>query len=157
MAIESIVSNLSPHHPIPSSHNSLADMTQGNLTNSSIYLAEVLLSVTTAATTTIAGQENSVASILSKVQRLPSDKHTGQVPTMLQQNLSAAAPSGDFLSNTTGYDDVAVSETEPFRMDYRADVIWTVVFSIMITSAILGNLVVFWIVLGKCGLILTEC
>ena len=36
-----------------------------------------------------------------------------------------------------------------FQMPYAADVSWTVIFSIMITCAILGNLVVFWIVLGK--------
>ena len=37
----------------------------------------------------------------------------------------------------------------PFRMNYTADVAWTVVFSFMITSAILGNMVVFWIVMGE--------
>ena len=40
------------------------------------------------------------------------------------------------------------SETSPFQMSYVADVTWTLVFSVMIVSAILGNLVVFWIVLG---------
>ncbi len=38
----------------------------------------------------------------------------------------------------------------PFRMSQHADVAWTVVFSLMIVSAIVGNLIVFWIVLGSC-------
>ena len=47
-------------------------------------------------------------------------------------------------------DDEDPSMDKPhFQMPYAADVSWTVVFSIMITCAILGNLVVFWIVLGK--------
>jgi hypothetical protein len=37
----------------------------------------------------------------------------------------------------------------PFKMDPMADAAWTIVFSLMIISAIAGNLVVFWIVLGK--------
>ncbi len=35
------------------------------------------------------------------------------------------------------------------RMSVGADVGWTVVFSIMIINAIIGNIVVFWIVLCK--------
>ena len=40
------------------------------------------------------------------------------------------------------------SDPTKFRMDPMADAAWTVVFSLMIISAIAGNLVVFWIVLG---------
>jgi hypothetical protein len=36
-------------------------------------------------------------------------------------------------------------------MPYAADAAWTAIFSLMIASAIIGNLVVFWIVLGKCS------
>ena len=35
------------------------------------------------------------------------------------------------------------------RMSVGADIGWTVVFSIMIINAIIGNIVVFWIVLCK--------
>ena len=37
----------------------------------------------------------------------------------------------------------------PFQMTYSADVGWTVFFGIMIGSAIIGNLVIVWIVLGN--------
>ena len=37
----------------------------------------------------------------------------------------------------------------PFQMTYSADVGWTIFFGIMIGSAIIGNLVIVWIVLGK--------
>jgi hypothetical protein len=37
----------------------------------------------------------------------------------------------------------------PFHMGHTADVAWTIVFSVMITCAIVGNLAVFWIVLGE--------
>ena len=40
-------------------------------------------------------------------------------------------------------------EAGAFQMAYSADVAWTVIFSSMIMSAIIGNLVVFWIVLGR--------
>ena len=46
-------------------------------------------------------------------------------------------------------DDDPSMDKPHFQMPYAADVSWTVVFSIMITCAILGNLVVFWIVLGE--------
>ena len=36
-----------------------------------------------------------------------------------------------------------------YNMSRAADVAWTVVFSLMISCAIGGNLAVFWIVLGK--------
>ncbi len=41
------------------------------------------------------------------------------------------------------------SSSSPSHMTLAADIAWTVVFSSMITSAIVGNMVVFWIVLGK--------
>ena len=42
------------------------------------------------------------------------------------------------------------AETEgPFQMTYSADVGWTIFFGIMIGSAIIGNLVIVWIVLGN--------
>ena len=37
----------------------------------------------------------------------------------------------------------------PFQMTYSADVGWTIFFGIMIGSAIIGNLVIVWIVLGN--------
>ena len=55
--------------------------------------------------------------------------------------------------NITAKYESANNESDlPFKMDPAADVIWTVVFSIMLVSAIAGNLVVFWIVLGKSGI-----
>ena len=36
-----------------------------------------------------------------------------------------------------------------YNMSQAADIAWTVVFSVMIICAIVGNLAVFWIVLGK--------
>ena len=42
-----------------------------------------------------------------------------------------------------------MDDNEPFQMEFTADLIWTVVFGSMIGCAILGNLVVIWIVLGK--------
>ena len=38
---------------------------------------------------------------------------------------------------------------EPFQMEVAADVIWTSVFGLMIGGAIIGNLIVVWIVLGN--------
>ena len=35
-----------------------------------------------------------------------------------------------------------------YNMSEAADIAWTVVFSVMIICAIVGNLAVFWIVLG---------
>ena len=55
----------------------------------------------------------------------------------------------DYEDATASTDEEGLGSNEPFRMPYSADVAWTVVFSIMIVSAIVGNLVVFWIVLGK--------
>ena len=63
---------------------------------------------------------------------------------------ASAASGGGVSPSTPGAPGGADPEQHPFRMEYAADVAWTVVFSFMITSAILGNLVVFWIVLGKC-------
>ena len=47
-----------------------------------------------------------------------------------------------------------MTKVDPFtsRMSVGADVGWTVIFSIMIINAIIGNIVVFWIVLCKFGL-----
>ncbi len=39
------------------------------------------------------------------------------------------------------------------RMSFGADVGWTVVFSLMIINAIIGNIVVFWIVLCKLSIL----
>ena len=36
-----------------------------------------------------------------------------------------------------------------FQMDPVADITWTVVFTSMLVCAVVGNLIVFWIVLGK--------
>ena len=38
---------------------------------------------------------------------------------------------------------------EPFQMSLGADIGWTLVFGLMIGGAIVGNLVVLWIVLGN--------
>ena len=45
---------------------------------------------------------------------------------------------------TTSHDDVS-----PFHLTQAADIGWTVFFGLMIGGAIIGNLVVIWIVLGK--------
>ena len=37
----------------------------------------------------------------------------------------------------------------PFGMGLGADIAWTAGFSLMISSAIVGNLAVFWVILGK--------
>ena len=44
---------------------------------------------------------------------------------------------------------IEFEDGEPFQMSYGADVGWTIVFGLMIGNAIIGNLVVFWIVLGN--------
>ena len=36
-----------------------------------------------------------------------------------------------------------------FQMDPVADITWTIVFTSMLVCAVVGNLIVFWIVLGK--------
>jgi hypothetical protein len=46
--------------------------------------------------------------------------------------------------STTSYDEAA-----PFHMTSGADIGWTVFFGLMIGGAIIGNLVVIWIVLGN--------
>ena len=62
---------------------------------------------------------------------------------MLVPNASDAA-----TSTTNGTFD-GIFQNEPFQMSIAADVAWTIIFSLMIGGAIIGNLVVFWIVLGK--------
>ena len=60
---------------------------------------------------------------------------------------SHRAPSisdGEFDEGGGGGGDEAL-----YNMSRAADVAWTVVFSLMISCAIGGNLAVFWIVLGK--------
>ena len=51
---------------------------------------------------------------------------------------------GDAEVGEGGGDDAAL-----YNMSAAAGVAWTVVFSAMIICAIVGNLAVFWIVLGK--------
>ena len=71
---------------------------------------------------------------------------------LLDSNVTMILDPDEAFNST---DDEIMDEDDPsmdkpqFQMPYAADVSWTVVFSIMITCAILGNLVVFWIVLGK--------
>ena len=45
--------------------------------------------------------------------------------------------------------DEEVGDEALYNMSRAADIAWTVVFSVMIICAIVGNLAVFWIVLGK--------
>ena len=73
---------------------------------------------------------------------------------LLTDTASSDEPISNALVPTTvptpSDDAAAASATaSPFQMAYPADVAWTVIFSSMIMSAIIGNLVVFWIVLGK--------
>ena len=57
-------------------------------------------------------------------------------------------PTATYSTPNTGKD--AEMDTEPFQMSSGAAVAWTVVFSLMIGTAIAANLLVLWIVLGKC-------
>ena len=57
---------------------------------------------------------------------------------------AASAADGEFDEGGGGGGDEAL-----YNMSRAADVAWTVVFSLMISCAIGGNLAVFWIVLGK--------
>ena len=56
---------------------------------------------------------------------------------------AASAADGEFDVDGGGGDEAL------YNMSRAADVAWTVVFSLMISCAIGGNLAVFWIVLGK--------
>ena len=67
-----------------------------------------------------------------------------------------AAHAGDlntsFMTSSSGMtktNDIDSSADLPFKMKPAADIFWTVIFSVMLVCAISGNLVVFWIVLGK--------
>ena len=52
--------------------------------------------------------------------------------------------------NTDGeFDEEGGGDEALYNMSRAADIAWTVVFSVMIIAAIVGNLAVFWIVLGK--------
>ena len=59
----------------------------------------------------------------------------------------------DLLKNISSTLPSAIEDNEtvpkgPFQMPLAADLIWTFIFGTMIGCAILGNLVVIWIVLG---------
>lgn len=60
-----------------------------------------------------------------------------------------AAPTTFEDSTLVAQKDDAGEEEGPFQMTFAADVAWTIFFSAMIVNAIIGNIVVFWIVLGK--------
>lgn len=47
-----------------------------------------------------------------------------------------------------------IDDNGPFQMSLSADLIWTFIFGSMIGCAILGNLVVIWIVLGNLSVLL---
>ena len=52
-------------------------------------------------------------------------------------------------SNWTHGDGNETTAITPYRMGQGADFFWTAIFSVMLVIAICGNLVVFWIVIGK--------
>ena len=71
-------------------------------------------------------------------------------------NITSALATPSFSTTTSIESDIEKTvmdneaETEgPFQMTYSADVGWTIFFGIMIGSAIIGNLVIVWIVLGN--------
>ena len=71
-------------------------------------------------------------------------------------NITSALASQSVSTTTSIESDIekTVMDNEPeaegpFQMTYSADVGWTIFFGIMIGSAIIGNLVIVWIVLGN--------
>lgn len=78
-----------------------------------------------------------MAAILEQIGS-PNFSRDDELPISFQE------PSIDPLDSSE-----SSSEESPFQMTRVADTLWTFVFSTMIVSAIFGNLVVFWIVLGN--------
>ena len=64
------------------------------------------------------------------------------VTSLRRTQRAASAADGEF-------DEGGGGDEALYNMSRAADVAWTVVFSLMISCAIGGNLAVFWIVLGK--------
>ena len=87
---------------------------------------------------------NKAYSINPSMYKSESTKLTSVVTSNLIQNISTTISSTREDTEITPIDD-----NEPFQMAFSADLIWTFVFGSMIGCAILGNLVVIWIVLGK--------
>ena len=69
-----------------------------------------------------------------------STENVPDVTYDLLQNISSTIPSA--------IEDNEEAPKGPFQMPLAADLIWTFIFGTMIACAILGNLVVIWIVLG---------
>eukprot|EP00095_Tigriopus_kingsejongensis_P002266 maker-scaffold633_size121756-snap-gene-0.27 protein:Tk02266 transcript:maker-scaffold633_size121756-snap-gene-0.27-mRNA-1 annotation:"tachykinin-like peptides receptor 86c" len=69
---------------------------------------------------------------------------------ILDQIASPNQSDGEFVVGPTSRSMTSEPSLEdsPFQMSNVADIVWTLVFSSMIVSAIFGNLVVFWIVLA---------
>ena len=81
-----------------------------------------------------------------------SEALTGTFDSLVTSNLveptvsAIASIEHDIEKASIGAD---TDGAEPFQMEVAADVIWTSVFGLMIGGAIIGNLVVVWIVLGN--------
>jgi hypothetical protein len=67
------------------------------------------------------------------------------VVTSIFPESSVSSPISSIETNIETHDEL----TSPFSMTPTADIGWTVFFGLMIGGAIIGNLVVIWIVLGK--------
>ena len=77
--------------------------------------------------------------------RIETSTHLFSTPTL--KDIASHIPNA--TSSTQNVHEDADRNIEPFQMSYGADVAWTVIFSLMIGNAIIGNSVVLWIVLGK--------
>ena len=80
--------------------------------------------------------------------------HNQQLSLLQQPGASAAGNSGAVKSAAVSSEAVINSSSEaepdgPFQMPLAAEVVWTLFFSVMIVNAVIGNIVVFWIVLGS--------
>ena len=73
---------------------------------------------------------------------------TTKALSMVISDLDIQVPS-TVSSVQTSNEKTAFTGDEPFQMSFGADIAWTIVFGLMIGNAIIGNLVVFWIVLGN--------
>ena len=86
---------------------------------------------------------NSNDSIFDNVTFFPSGMYDYDTSVNPETGVPAASDLG------TGATEGEIIDDDSIKMSYAADVAWTFIFSVMIVIAIIGNLVVFWIVLGK--------
>ena len=71
-----------------------------------------------------------------------------ELPAMTSDNINV------FVSTTTEATENSRDHNtarDAFQMSLGSDIAWTIVFGLMITGAIVGNLVVLWIILGRHG------